>query len=214
MGKTTSNQNVKTVKAKTALFLSFIMLFCTVVSFAQLKVNPNTVFKAKVVVSSKEKANIFESSVLGENEVVLNGENQYLETADNVSLPTLRIADGNELEIRTEIKLRKNLVVQSGVLKLDKAVHIEGEVILENDALLYNDHLVIYENRFVFHKNVTNPTTLEILISSPALVSNSQMQMVQLVIALKEKITSINENNISQFKASPFLPPPEVTLFT
>lgn len=214
MSKTTINQNVTTLKAKTSLFFSFMLLFCTIVSFAQLKVKSNTIFTVKNVVSSKEEANVFDSSVLGESELVLNGQNQYLETAENSSLPTLRVADGNELTIRTELKLRKNLVVQSGVLKFDKPIYIKGEVVLENDAILYNDHFVNYENRFVFHKNYTNPTTSEVAAVSSAWIVGANNDLIMPLVILKEKNTSINESNISQYKASPFSPPPEVTLFT
>lgn len=135
---------------------------------------------------------------------------QYLETASNTSLPTLRVADANELHIRTALKIRKDLIVQSGILKLEKPLHIKGGVILENDAAIYNQHLIIYENRFVFHKDFTSTATLEILTSSTTLVQNFQVHAARIPAIQTEPITNINESIKNQFKAMPFSPPPEV----
>ena len=210
MNKTTINQNVITLKAKTVLFLTFMMLCCSVVSFAQFKVNPNTVFTANNVVSSKEEANVFDSSVLGESQVVLNGQNQSLETAVNTSLPTLKVADANELTINTELKLRGDLVVEAGVLKLNHPVHVGGKVILAEDALIFNAHLIKYENAFVFYKDLSTTTQLEIFSSTSTLVKDYKADTIVVGSLVHQPITSINECNISQFKASPFSPPPEV----
>lgn len=210
MNKNTKSKRATLKTTKASLFL-LVFLCCSTLTFGQFKINHNTKFTAKNVVSSKEEANVFESSILGDNELVLNGEHQHLETAANTSLPTLRVANGNELTIRTEVTLRKNLVVQSGVLKLEKPLHVKGKVILDNNALLYNDHFVNYENAFVFHKNYTNTTNIEITTSAAAWVAVFETETIIPLCRVKEKSTSINESNISQFKANPFLPPPEAT---
>ena len=189
-----------------------VLLLCCAVSFGQLKVNPNTLITAKTVISSKEEANIFDSSILGDNEVVLNGENQYLETAANTSLPTLRIANANALTIQTELVLRGDLVVQSGVLVLKKPVHIEGKVILEDDAIIHNEHLIIYKNKFVFHKVLTAPVPSEMASTSPVWMKNFEEQNFNQMATQIKPILIADDFIQNQYVAMPFSPPPESTV--
>ena len=210
MNKTTLNQSVITPKLKTSLFLTLLLALCSVVSFAQFKVNPNTIFTANNVVSSKEEANVFDSSVLGESQIVLNGQNQHLQASKSASLPTLKVADANELTITTELKLRGDLVVETGVLKLDHPLHVEGKVLLGDDVLIYNEHFLIYENLYLVHQGVTSTTTLEMFSSAPFLIKEYSSDSLVAIATSYQPITSINECDISQYEASPFSPPPEV----
>ena len=208
MNKTTKSKTSTVKNAKAALFL-IVFMCCSIVTFGQFKINPNTTFTVKNVVSSKEEVNSFDSSILGENEVVLNGNNQHLETAAATSLPTLRIANANELTIHTELHLRGNLVVQSGVLKLQNPVHIDGELILEDDALIVNEHLITYKNKYVFNKSVTGPGAFEVGPASTAWIVISQEERIEMELTPIKSIIISNDFIKNQYILFPFSPPPE-----
>ena len=209
MSKTTRNQFVTTPQSSTFAFLIVLLLFAGFTSFAQLKVNPNTTFTANNVVSSKEEVNVFDSSILGEDQLVLNGQNQQLATAKNTSLASLRVANASELEISTELHLRGNLVVESGILKLDQPLHIKGDLILENDANIHNDHFIIYENKFVFEKDFASTPVVKLLQSTPFLAQLIQSEST-LIIQTEKPIIGSKEKSNYQFKGTPFSPPPEL----
>lgn len=214
MSKTTRNQIRTFQNPRTLMFLTLLFLLAGFVSFAQLKVNPNTLFTVKNVVSSKEEANIFDSSILGEDQLVLNGQNQFLETAKNTSIPTLRITDGDELQIRTEVQLRGDLVVESGVLKLEQPIHVKGNVILENDAKVHNDFFINYENRFVFENDFTGTTVFKLLQSTPLLAQVDKFSDNTVIIHRSLPAFGMHPNLKFQFKGMPFSPPPEAVLIT
>jgi hypothetical protein len=208
MNNITKSQTTLIRSARTYMFMC-ALLYCSIVSFGQLKVNPKTIVTANNVVSSKEEVNVFDSSVLGNDALFLNGVHQYLETADSTSLPSLHVANGNELTIRTELTLRGNLVVKSGVLVLQKPLHIKGDVFLEKDAAIQNQYLIIYENKFVFQKEGTSSTVVEMAPSSLIWMENVGKKGLRYsYISLKPVIIS-NDFIKSQYLTRPFSPPPE-----
>jgi Tfp pilus assembly protein FimT len=192
------------------MLLCALVLLVSSVSFAQLKVNSNTTFTIKDVVSSKAEANIFYSSVLGDDQLVLNGKNQYLETAEAVSLPSLRLADGGELRIITQLKLRDNLIVESGVLKLEKPVYVDGEVILENQAAIDNKYFLIYQNSVVFQKDATTATVSEWHTTVLFIERSSANTTTASTFNPTGKFTNSNDSIQTQFRELPSSPPPEV----
>jgi hypothetical protein len=208
MSKITKSQTELNTSARTVMFMCALLL-CSFVSFGQLKVNPKTIVTANNVVSSKEEANVFDSSVLGNDTLLLNGVHQYLETADSTSLPSLHVANGNELTIRSELKLRGNLVVKSGVLILQKPLHIEGDVILEKDAAIQNQYLIIYDNKFVFEKQGTSSTIVEMATSSPLRMENVYKEGLQSSYIIIKSVIISNDFIKSQYLIRPFSPPPE-----
>ena len=208
MSKTTRNQFLTTTQSSTFAFLIVLLLFAGFSSFAQLKVNPNTTFTANNVVSSKEEVNVFDSSILGEDQLVLNGQNQLLETAQNTSLASLRVANANELEIRAELHLRGNLVVESGILKLEQPLHIKGDLILEKDANIHNDHFLIYENKFVFEKDFASTPVVKLLQSTSFLAQMIQSEST-FIIQTEKPVIGYKEKSNYQFKGKSFSPPPE-----
>jgi len=214
MRKTTTNKFYKIPTSSATALMSALFLFVSFTSFAQLKVNPNTTFTVKNVVSSKEEANIFDSSILGEDQLVLNGQNQFLETSENTSIPTLRVTNADELQIQTSIHLRGDLVVESGILMLDQPLHITGDLILLNDAKVHNDYLIIYENRFVFEKDFTGTSVLKLMQSTPLFLQVDRISVNTFIMQWEKPTFGLHPNLVYQFKGMPFSPPPEATPLT
>ena len=213
MNKTTRDQLITHKKSRTMSFLTLMLLLCVTFSFGQFKINSNTTFTANNVVSSKEEVNILNSNMLGDDQLVLNGKQQHLVTSTKASLPTLRVVNADELVIKSELKLRGDLIVESGMLQLEHAVHIEGDLILQNDALVGNPHFIIYHSKHVFDKGIASTISSESF--TPTLLL-AQMEQFQAIVPFEIQNESFNkESNLeNQFNEMPFSPPPEKSLLT
>lgn len=211
MTKTTRNQAITNKKARATSFLTLVLLLGVTVSFGQFKVNPNTKFTVKNVVSSKEEVNILNSSILGDHQFVLNGVQQSLATSENTSLPTLRVVNADELNIQTEIKVRGDLIVEAGVLQLENQVYIEGELVVQNNASIKNPHFIIFKNKHVFEKGIASTITTEIFTPTSLWVQVNHVQ-IQPPIAIQNKPFATKGTHVkNQFNGIPFSPPPEKT---
>ena len=214
MIKTTRNQSVTNKKARATSFLTLMFLLCATVSFGQFKVNPNTTFTANNVVSSKEEVNILNSSMLGDDQLVLNGVQQFLETNESSSLPTLRVANADELVIQTELIIRGDLIVESGVLQLQNPVHIADDLMLQNDASVENPHLIIFKNKHEFDKGFASTISSEIFTPTLVLLQINHSQVVFRIAVQNKPFATKGVHLKHQFNQIPFSPPPEKTSLT
>jgi len=207
---TTPNKATYHTKARSVSPLTWLMLLCSVVSFAQLKVNPNTAFTANNVVTSKETKNVFDSNVLGNSQLVLNGTSQQLETAENTSLPTLYVANGDQLDIKTEVRLRGDLIIKTGTLVLQKPLQVAGEVKIDKRAKVLNSFYINYKTPYQFEKSGMPLAVQHGVPIFAADVAQNTTTIAFVSTAQKLKIKHLNETISNQFKGNPFAPPPEL----
>jgi hypothetical protein len=128
MSRTNKSRTILSTSAEAVMFVVALLL-CGFVSFGQLKVNPKTIVTVNNIGSSKGEAYVFDSCVLGADELFLKGVLHYFEAAGNTSLIFLIVANADELTILTELKTRGNLDAKSGILVLQKVLHSKGDVI-------------------------------------------------------------------------------------
>jgi hypothetical protein len=189
--------------------LLFFILF-SIKSFAQLTIKGNTTITINGVLSSKEINNTFDSNLGGTSELVLNGKEQALETASGISLPTLHIANASQLAIKSDLILRGDLIIDSGVLNLTKQVRVGGKIMLKNDATIKNSHLItIPHDLYVFNDGCTSVMSVQWGAYNSILLVESKISLVPNDILGKSLITSYNESIFDQCNGCPFSPPPE-----
>lgn len=196
---------VITLKATVNLLLCCSMLL-PIATVAQFEVSENTLLTVKSTLSTKEETNTFESSVLGDGEIYLVGEEQSLDFAENTSLHTLHIKNADKIDIKSPLTIKGDLIVENGTLHLHHDLSLKGELILKNKAAIQGKSFI---NKFNYA-----PIALQENATSKTLNNTAAMllQQTHRTIVLQQKSILANHPQpvLQQFVNQPTKPPPQL----
>jgi hypothetical protein len=196
---------VITLKATVNLLLCCSMLL-PIATVAQLKVSENTLLTVKSTLSTKEETNTFESSVLGDGEIYLVGEEQSLDFAENTSLHTLNIKNADKIDIKSPLTIKGDLIVENGTLHLHHDLSLKGELILKNKAAIQGKSFI---NKFNYA-----PIAIQENATSKTLNNTAAMllQQTHRTIVLQQKSILANHPQpvLQKFVNQPTKPPPQL----
>ena len=104
------------------IFLVVCLLFSSVAVWAQLYVQKGTVLSlgnTQTILSSQETLNQIEADIVGQGSFYLNKTTaQHLTSIKHLILPNLTITNANFIHLETPIEIRRQLVIETGILTL------------------------------------------------------------------------------------------------
>ena len=202
--------------------LTLLLCLCSLYGSAQLFMQNGTTLSLEnpqTILSSQESINTINASVSGQGVLYFSGADiQHLKSAQTVlQIPNLRLKNADLVSIETPLKLKYDLIIESGTLVLSKDLYLQDAAALQ----LLNDGAVvptpsgqlIYKSQITEHHSplaVVVPSLAQPFVT-PTIHTIEDSQWLSLPLSKFESIAFC-------FYQTPYMnlstPPPEAVLFS